>query len=733
MDRFPLPKARVCASVDLRKQALSGALGTADLRAACVQQRSPLATSVSEEERKEEEEEVEEEEAADGPPAPLLSSCSAAAGPHTKASQAQTHHPRSRRAPDLTSWRQYWDERLEVELPGRGTFSVYCAGPATAPAALLCLHGAGYTGLTWSLVAQRLKHKYRMYAPDLRGHGLTRTASDTDFSHQTIAQDVAELWAALRCTAPHPPTPEPGPPPSPPTPASHAPEQSAGAVPPATHAPAAPVSSPPAPALLLVGHSMGGAMAVWAAAGPSAAAPAAPCAEAAAAGPAAGQAGGTAPQGSRRPPGPPPPALPGLAGLVVVDVVEGTALGVVASRPTSFPSASQAVSWALATGMARCPEAAAISIPAQLRQLIEEPAAAQGGEQQGGQQQQQEEGGGASSSCVCGSGAWAWRTPLLATQPYWQAWYSGLSDAFLQVPGPKLLILAGTDRLDRALTIGQMQGRFQLVLLPQAGHAVQEDQAEATARHLADFLAHFRIGEPPMVLPRAPPGTRPVLPLVAGPVLPGRAPGPVLHHDKSGSSASASASARAISNAGPYGYSQADTKATARADSYGGGSSKASASAQASSNSNGGRRLLGDPPGTAPAPATARVLPVGSYTASCDTCKLSAGGILRCDCLGATSRRTSLLDTSGSCPHVANCGGQLQCTRDCATVTPRPTVTPAGPYARTCQGCYWVSATKFYCTTCVDDDGKVWSAWLSGARSCPSVRNCDGVLKCNSC
>ena len=33
---------------------------------------------------------------------------------------------------------------------------------------------------------------------------------------------------------------------------------------------------------------------------------------------------------------------------------------------------------------------------------------------------------------------------------------------------PKLLLLAGTDRLDRVLTIGQMQGRFQLALLPQA-------------------------------------------------------------------------------------------------------------------------------------------------------------------------------------------------------------------------------------------------------------------------
>ena len=29
------------------------------------------------------------------------------------------------------------------------------------------------------------------------------------------------------------------------------------------------------------------------------------------------------------------------------------------------------------------------------------------------------------------------------------------------------LLLAGTDRLDKALMIGQMQGKFQLVLLPQ--------------------------------------------------------------------------------------------------------------------------------------------------------------------------------------------------------------------------------------------------------------------------
>ena len=51
-----------------------------------------------------------------------------------------------------------------------------------------------------------------------------------------------------------------------------------------------------------------------------------------------------------------------------------------------------------------------------------------------------------------------------------RGWYEGLSEAFLGFKGPKVLMLAGTDRLDRALTIGQMQGRFQMVVLPQVAH-----------------------------------------------------------------------------------------------------------------------------------------------------------------------------------------------------------------------------------------------------------------------
>jgi hypothetical protein len=40
---------------------------------------------------------------------------------------------------------------------GRGTFRVYTAG-SEGPV-VFCIHGGGYTGLTWSLMAAHLKDK----------------------------------------------------------------------------------------------------------------------------------------------------------------------------------------------------------------------------------------------------------------------------------------------------------------------------------------------------------------------------------------------------------------------------------------------------------------------------------------------------------------------------------------------------------------------------------------------
>lgn len=53
---------------------------------------------------------------------------------------------------------------------------------------------------------------------------------------------------------------------------------------------------------------------------------------------------------------------------------------------------------------------------------------------------------------------WTWHTDLAATQPFWEGWFRDLSKKFLNARGGKLLLLAGTDRLDKELMIGQMQG-----------------------------------------------------------------------------------------------------------------------------------------------------------------------------------------------------------------------------------------------------------------------------------
>lgn len=56
-------------------------------------------------------------------------------------------------------------------------------------------------------------------------------------------------------------------------------------------------------------------------------------------------------------------------------------------------------------------------------------------------------------------GKYIWRVNLFKSEPYWKSWFSNLSKLFLSAPSNgRLLLLAGIDRLDKDLTIGQMQG-----------------------------------------------------------------------------------------------------------------------------------------------------------------------------------------------------------------------------------------------------------------------------------
>eukprot|EP00826_Nyctotherus_ovalis_P028022 TRINITY_DN2201_c0_g1_i1.p2 TRINITY_DN2201_c0_g1~~TRINITY_DN2201_c0_g1_i1.p2 ORF type:complete len:170 (+),score=27.01 TRINITY_DN2201_c0_g1_i1:687-1196(+) len=94
-----------------------------------------------------------------------------------------------------------------------------------------------------------------------------------------------------------------------------------------------------------------------------------------------------------------------------------------------------------------------------------------------------------------GQKVFVWRTDLLKTKDHWEDWFKGLSKAFLSVLLPKQLVMAGTERTDKELTIALMQGKFKLELLPEVGHAIQEDNPKALAESLRKFVTTFRIHE----------------------------------------------------------------------------------------------------------------------------------------------------------------------------------------------------------------------------------------------
>lgn len=147
----------------------------------------------------------------------------------------------------------------------------------------------------------------------------------------------------------------------------------------------------------------------------------------------------------------------------VLDVVEGSAMDALQSmdtylstRPKSFPSLTSGIEWHTRSRTIRNTTSARVSVPPL---LIESP----------------------------DSKIWTWRTDLAATKPFWEDWFVGLSKKFLESRGGKLLLLAGTDRLDRELMIGQMQGKYQLQVFPEAGHFLHEDQPARTATVVCDF------------------------------------------------------------------------------------------------------------------------------------------------------------------------------------------------------------------------------------------------------
>eukprot|EP01060_Flectonema_neradi_P003916 TRINITY_DN12568_c0_g1_i1.p1 TRINITY_DN12568_c0_g1~~TRINITY_DN12568_c0_g1_i1.p1 ORF type:complete len:348 (+),score=77.74 TRINITY_DN12568_c0_g1_i1:56-1045(+) len=268
---------------------------------------------------------------------------------------------------------------------GSNKFRVYRnSGPDNSPAVVFCVHGAGLCAMSWGLCAKELGNRVPVTTFDMRGHGLTTTDDDSDLSTETLTNDIIQLLGTLY---------------------------------------------QPGQKVLLVGHSLGGALSIRVAARHS-------------------------------------ELQVDIIGCVVVDVVEGTALdslrhmkGILARKPDRFSSMSEAINWGINGVGIKNEESARASMPGQIRQVSEN--------------------------------EFVWRTDLFPTEAYWRGWFEGMGEQFLNSPAPKLLLVAGTDRLDKELSIAHMQGRFQLSIVYGTGHYMQEDKPEEIADIITTFYTRF--------------------------------------------------------------------------------------------------------------------------------------------------------------------------------------------------------------------------------------------------
>lgn len=346
--------------------------------------------------------------------------------------------PRKRGKPDFTpvSWKKYFDNKQDVHINGN-SFRIYTSGE-TGPL-LVFLHGGGFSALSWSLLCSTLTEQVecQILAMDLRGHGDTHTKDDEDLSIDTLASDVVNV---INCvyTDLHP--------------------------------------------VILVGHSLGGSIAVHAGHHPN---------------------------------------LVSLIGIVVIDVVEGTALGALSSmqsilrgRPQTFNSVEEAIKWSVQSGQLKNIESAKISMPGQLKNAktnksateeleenpeIPDPGVISSNIPRTNVESISEDEEACFKSPGIVSGKYTWRIDLRATENHWPGWFQGLSRLFLSCNAQKLLLLASLDRLDTDLTVAQMQGKFEVHAFEQSrgrcGHVIHEDIPDAVAEVLSTFLVRNKFAQ----------------------------------------------------------------------------------------------------------------------------------------------------------------------------------------------------------------------------------------------
>ena len=264
---------------------------------------------------------------------------------------------------------------------------------------IICLHGAGHSGLSFAPVA--LKNKdYRIISFDFRGHGFNTQSPYNDFSEKTLINDTIQVLNHVH---------------------EKYPEEN----------------------LILLGHSMGGSIATKT------------CCQ-------------ILKEEQKY-----PELYKKMQGLIVIDVVEGTAMdalpfmeNIVHNRPEKFNSIQKGIEYMYKSGTIKNLESARISVPPLLKEEKNE---------------------------KTGKVVYKFKTNLLDSKPFWNEWFIGLTKAFLSCNIPKMLMLAGIERMDKDLTIAQMQGKYKLSIMRNVGHIMHEDKPEEAIKFIKEFIHTFRI------------------------------------------------------------------------------------------------------------------------------------------------------------------------------------------------------------------------------------------------
>ncbi|AGO10719.1 AaceriAGR359Cp [[Ashbya] aceris (nom. inval.)] len=151
-----------------------------------------------------------------------------------------------------------------------------------------------------------------------------------------------------------------------------------------------------------------------------------------------------------------------VIGVAIFDIVEEAAIAALnnmshhlATTPTAFANMREAIEYHIDKGLSNLRSSAEVCVPALFHKTSR--------------------------------GTVVRITDLASFQKYWHTWFVGLSSRFVQMPTSKLLVLAGSDNLDKELIIGQMQGKYQLVVFQESGHFIQEDAPSKAAITLIEF------------------------------------------------------------------------------------------------------------------------------------------------------------------------------------------------------------------------------------------------------